>query len=65
MFSECSSLTSLDLSNLDTSSVVAMNNMFYECSKLKNIYVKDSSTKSKFSSLNASVPSGCQVIVKQ
>ena len=39
MFSSCSALTSLVLSNFDTSSVTDMMQMFRECSKLKTIYV--------------------------
>lgn len=34
MFSNCSSLTSLDVSHFDTSKVTDMGNMFYNCSKL-------------------------------
>ena len=34
MFSGCSSLTSLDLSNFDTSQVTSMAGMFSECSSL-------------------------------
>ena len=47
-FSGCSNLTSLDLSNFDTSNVEYMGRwyvspygMFYNCNKLKNIYVSD------------------------
>ena len=36
-FSDCYSLTSLDLSNFDTSSVTNMQNMFYNCSSLPSI----------------------------
>ena len=34
MFYNCSSLTSLDLSNFDTNEVIAMNHMFYNCKAL-------------------------------
>ena len=37
--SECSSLKSVDLTGFDTSNVTNMNDMFYNCSLLKNIYV--------------------------
>ena len=37
MFEECSELEYLDLSNFDTSKVIAMNHMFNECHKLKEI----------------------------
>ena len=37
MFSGCSSLSSLDLSSFDTSSVTDMSSMFYGCSKLASL----------------------------
>ena len=37
MFSKCKSLISLDLSNLNPSKVVSMNNMFYECKSLTSL----------------------------
>ena len=37
MFSNCSSLTSLDLSNFDTSKVTSMKNMFSNCSRLPSL----------------------------
>ena len=37
MFSYCNSLASLDVSNLDTSSVTSMSSMFYNCIDLTNI----------------------------
>ena len=37
MFYKCSSLTSLNLSNFNTSQVISMNNMFYECSSLTSL----------------------------
>ena len=37
MFSECSSLTQLDLSNFDTSNVTTMRNMFSACSSLTQL----------------------------
>ena len=42
MFSGCSSLTSLNLSNFDTSQVTRMFGMFDGCSKLQNITVSAS-----------------------
>ena len=42
MFSNCSKLTSLDLSNFDTSKVTNMSSMFSSCSELKTIYVNSS-----------------------
>ena len=41
MFYNCISLTSLDLSNFQTSKVNAMENMFYGCSKLEYINMKN------------------------
>ena len=37
MFAYCSALKSLDLSNFNTSKVVNMTSMFYNCKKLSNI----------------------------
>ena len=47
MFASCSGLTTLDLSNFNTSQVRDMTYMFNLCSKLKTIYVKqyDETTK--------------------
>jgi len=39
MFRECSSLTSLDLSNFNTENVTEMGDMFFECSNLTSIDV--------------------------
>ena len=44
MFSYCTSLTSLDLSNFDTSQVTSMSSMFYECSKLTSINLSSFNT---------------------
>jgi surface protein len=41
MFFECSSLSSLDLSNFDTRNVTDMSGMFQFCESLKTIYVGD------------------------
>lgn len=40
MFSDCSGLTALDLSNFDTSNMTNMKSMFYCCSGLANIKCK-------------------------
>ena len=37
MFQSCKELCSLDLSNFDTSNVINICEMFYECNKLKKI----------------------------
>lgn len=41
MFSTCSSLTRLDLSNFDTTNVTNMNNMFYNCSNLTALIINN------------------------
>ena len=33
-------VTELDLSNFDTANVVSMNNMFYDCRLIKNIFIR-------------------------
>ena len=44
MFNNCSSLTSLDLSNFDTSNVTDMDSMFYGCSSLISLDVSNFNT---------------------
>ena len=51
MFSNCSSLTSLDVSNFDTSNVTSMGSMFYGCSGLTNLDVSHFNT-SKVTNIN-------------
>ena len=41
MFSECSSLTSLNLSNFNTNNVEDMSEMFYGCSSLTSLNTTD------------------------
>ena len=41
MFSGCSGLTSLDVSNFNTQKVMIMYTMFYNCSNLRTIYASD------------------------
>ena len=41
MFSQCSNLTSLDVSGFDTNDVIDMGLMFSWCKNLKTIYVGD------------------------
>ena len=45
MFSNCSSLTNLDLSNFNTQNVTDMNDMFCDCGslKIKNVITKEKS----------------------
>ena len=44
MFSDCSSLTSLDVTKFNTEKVANMNNMFYNCSKLTSLNVTNFNT---------------------
>ena len=44
MFHECSSLTSIDLSNFNTDNVTDMGGMFYGCSSLTNINLSNFNT---------------------
>ena len=39
MFLECADLTTLDLSHFNTSKVTNMSSMFYNCKRLKTVYV--------------------------
>ena len=41
MFYGCSSLTSLNLSNFETSEIIYMNNMFKDCYNLEYINIKN------------------------
>ena len=45
LFSGCSSLTSIDISNFDTSKVIDMDNLFYNCAALKDINFGFSTSK--------------------
>ena len=45
MFSECSSLTTLDVSKFDTKNVIDMGGMFYNCSSLTTLDVSKFDTK--------------------
>ena len=45
MFAECSSLTTLNLSNLNSQNITNMNGMFYECSSLTNIDLSNLNTQ--------------------
>ena len=44
MFTSCTELTSLDLSNFDTSNVTNMNNMFFGCSNLTSLDLSNFNT---------------------
>ena len=57
MFSECSNLTNLDVSNFNTSNVTSMSEMFSGCSNLTNLDV------SNFNTSNVTNMGGCLVDV--
>ena len=44
MFSECSSLEEINLSNFNTENVSNMTTMFYRCYSLKNIFISNFNT---------------------
>jgi surface protein len=46
MFYECSSLQSIDLTNMDLSKVTSVNNMFQSCSKLESVIFPKSGPQS-------------------
>ena len=45
LFSQCNSLTNIDLSNFNSQNVINMSNMFNGCNSLKNIDLSDFNTK--------------------
>ena len=45
MFSECYSLTNIDLSNFNTKNIINMNNMFHGCNSLVNIKLSNLNTQ--------------------
>ena len=52
MFYNCFSLSSLNISNFNTSQVTSMNNMFYNCSKLEYINFKNANISSNIYAYN-------------
>ena len=71
MFNSCSKLSTLNLSNFDTSSVINMSYMFNMCSNLTSLdlssfdFTKVSSYSNMFgSSATTGVPNNCEIIVK-
>ena len=62
MFFRCRSLTSLDVSNFDTSKVTYMGSMFQGCSKLKTIYASNNFNTSKVSN-SGNMFYGCTSLV--
>lgn len=53
MFNTCSALESVDMSNLDTSEVTSLYNVFNRCGNLTNIVVGDKFDTSKVANLNS------------
>ncbi len=51
-FSGFKNITSIDLSNLDTSNVTSMSGLFYDCRKLENIIFGDNWTTAKVREMN-------------
>ena len=45
MFSDCQSLTNINLSNFNTQNVTNMSYMFYDCSSLTNINLSNFNTQ--------------------
>ena len=71
MFGSCSKLTSLNLSNFDTSKVTSMYRMFNGCKSLTHLdirnfdFTKVTSYSNMFgSSASTGVPDNCEIIVK-
>ncbi len=62
MFSHCSSLTSLDLSNFNTKNVTDMMWMFLYCSRLQTIFVGDKWNTSSAKHFSAEMFYGCEVL---
>ena len=58
MFYNCSTLTSLDLSNFNTANVMEMGNMFNACSALTTIYASDEFVTTKVE-IGSDMFSGC------
>ena len=44
MYSDCSSLTNINLSNFNTNNVINMGSMFYKCSSLTNLNLSNFNT---------------------
>ena len=66
MFYNCSGLTSLNLSNFDTSKVTNMTNMFYECRSLTNLDFRKATFDkvTSYTYMFNSVPSTINIITK-
>ena len=65
MFSECTSLTSLDLSSFETQNVENMNQMFANCTSLKYLDISGFTGEAKSNLLLYGVPMSGQVKVNK
>ena len=63
MFSKCSSLKKLNLSNFNTNKVINMSYMFFRCSTLEELNI-DNFTINKKTNIN-SIFSGCSYELKR
>lgn len=59
----CSSLKSLDLSNINSKSINNINEMFIGCNNLVNLTVKDEATKDKLLSNNSNFGNQTSIVV--
>ena len=66
MFYGCSSLTSLNVSSFDTSSVNNMRNMFRECSGLTDLNLRNATFASvtSYNGMFSNITSGINITVK-
>ena len=67
MFSGCSSLTELDISNFNTSNVTNMSGMFQECTELTQINISKFNTQNvtDWTNMFMAVPSTIQITTNQ
>ena len=65
MFSNCTSLVSLDISNFDTTNVENMNQMFLGCSNLKFLDISGFYGEARSDGLLTGVPSSGRVKVNK
>ncbi len=66
MFSNCSSLTSLNLSKFDINNVINMNNMFSECTSLTSLNLSNFRFDNKIDMKNMfyNLNQNCEIICK-
>ena len=66
MFYDCSSLTSLNLSNFNTNNVTNMSHMFFKCSSLTSLNLSNFNTNNvtDMSHMFSGMNKGCNLICK-